>query len=141
MDSSPDHNNCQENEKNISIRFIIFSKFSNFPKDSFMESKHRSLFTQINYFIFISLWESSCSSSQSLPSSIKRIAIHTIIQIRLLISGWLGKIYISRRLQIHLQIITIAMHTIKIFRFELGFFLNFLIFLNNCFIHFPMILS
>ena len=65
--------------------------------------------------------------------------IHKATEAKLLTNWLSGKRYISSKSQIHLHIIIIAMHSIKIFRFELRFFLKFFKFLSKCFFVFRIL--
>ncbi len=65
--------------------------------------------------------------------------IHKATEAKLLTNGLSGKRYISSKSQIHLHIIIIAMHSIKIFRFELRFFLKFFKFFSKCFFVFRIL--
>jgi len=94
----------------------------------------------LNFYFRVSF--SLCGSahnSQSFQSSIRSIISHTAIHIRLLKTGLFGKTYISSKFHNHLQIITIAIQTRKIFRFEVRSFLKFLIFFNTWFVFFHIL--
>lgn len=79
----------------------------------------------IFYFVYFfklfnfSLWGSSSFSSQSFPSSINKTIIHIHIHTILLKRGCPGKTYISSKSRIPFHIMTMAIHTTKIFQLEL----------------------
>ena len=124
---------------------------------TFSENSNKKLIFGISFYQFIELNEKnkiflwnifyfsslllcgSAPNSQSFQSSIKSINTHNNTQIKLLKNGLFGKKYISSKFHNPLQIITIQIHTKKIFRFELWSFLKFLILFITWFVFFHIL--